>query len=535
MLKPFGFVVAFILAATAATAQTGASMPSRLSSSPAVDVKAYRLHGNTAFAAEELAAVLQPWIRSGITTEDLVAVRNALTAHYVQHGFINSGATVPDQEIVDGVVDVVITEGRLTRVDVVGARWFRRAYFERRMPVNGSPLNVADLERRLQQLQRSGRGRRLDATLSPGRSRGEGDLTLVVQEQFPLTASVEYSNHQAPSIGGQRGEVSLEYDSLTGNGDVLRASFGKTRGLDDLSVAYSAPLFTTGTVVGFQFRSGESVVTEEPFDAVDIESWSRTYTASVSHAVRTNAGSEWTVGISGDVRESRTWLLGRPFSFSEGAVNGQSRVAVIRGLQSWMRSTRTHVVAVRSQVSVGIDAAGASNDDTPVRDMAGGLREPADGTFVSWLGQFQWARRLALLQGTEIIARADAQISRDPLLALEQFAIGGHASVRGYRENQIVRDSGAVASFEIRMPVVAASGRPLLRVGPFMDAGAGWNRRRATPTPRSIASVGVAWQANMHRDRIVLSGAWGHALRDVGTDGDLQDAGLHFGISVRAW
>ena len=535
MLKAFAFFAAFTLAGTPAAGQTSVSNPSRLSSSPTIDVKSYRLRGNTVFESEELAVVLQPWVRSGITTEDLVAVRNALTRHYVERGFINSGATVPDQDVAEGVVDVVITEGQLTRVDVVGARWFRRAYFESRMSVNGSPLNVADLERRLQQLQRSGRGRRLDATLSPGRARGEGDLTLRVQEQFPLAASVEYSNHQAPSIGGLRGEVSLQYDSLTGNGDVLRASFGKTRGLDDLRVEYSVPVFTTGTVAGFQFRSGESVVTEEPFNAVDIESWSRTYTASLTHAVQHSASSGWMFGVSGDIRESRTWLLGRPFSFSEGAVDGKSRVFVIRGLQSWMRSTRTYVMAMRSQLSVGIDAVSASNDDTPIRDAAGAVREPADGTFVSWLGQFQWARRLELLQGTEIIARADAQLSRHPLLALEQFAIGGHASVRGYRENQIVRDSGAVASFEARMPVVTASGRPLLRVGPFVDVGTGWNRRRATPTPRSLASVGVAWHANMLRDRIVLSGAWGHSLRDAGTDGDLQDAGLHFGIFVRAW
>ena len=69
------------------------------------------------------------------------------------------------------------------------------------------------------------------------------------------------------------------------------------------------------------------------------------------------------------------------------------------------------------------------------------------------------------MRGTDTIVRMDSQISRDPLLSLEQFAIGGHASVRGYRENQIVRDSGAVVSAEARLPLFqSASGQPLLRV-----------------------------------------------------------------------
>ncbi len=330
--------------------------------------------------------------------------------------------------------------------------------------------------------------------------------------------------------------MSFRYASLTGNGDALDGSFAKTSGLDDINLAYQFPVTSGDTTVGFQFRNGNSVVIEEPFNAVDITSGSRTYSVSMNHPFHRSAGGGWTVGVAGDIRESKTWLLGRPFAFSEGSQNGRAKVFVIRGLQSWMRSTRSEVFAARSQVSVGLDAFGASVSSTEISDGKGGTRPLADGTFVSWLGQFQWARRHDLLQGAETIVRVDSQISNDPLLAIEQFAIGGHASVRGYRENQLVRDSGIVASFEARLPVLRdPSGRTQLRVGPFADVGTGWNRQRATPSPKYIASLGVAAQANLLRDRVVIGGAWGYALRDVPTDGDLQDAGLHFGVSVVPW
>ena len=43
----------------------------------------------------------------------------------------------------------------------------------------------------------------------------------MVRDRVPLDVSVEYSNYQAPSIGGERGLVSFAYRSLTRNGDVL--------------------------------------------------------------------------------------------------------------------------------------------------------------------------------------------------------------------------------------------------------------------------------------------------------------------------
>ena len=184
---------------------------------------------------------------------------------------------------------------------------------------------------------------------------------------------------------------------------------------------------------------------------------------------------------------------GGPFTFSEGAVNGRSKVAVLRATQSWTARSRAHALAMRSQFSFGLDVLGAISSPTPIQIPSGGTRQPPDTQFFAWLGQFQWARRVERLAGTETVVRIDSQFSSEPLLSMEQFAIGGHASVRGYRENQMVRDSGVVASIAAKYPLlVDAAGRPRARVGPFVDFGSGWNRDRPTPDPQSLSSAGVA-------------------------------------------
>ena len=60
-----------------------------------------------------------------VATEDLLNLRNQLTTFYILNGYVNSGATIPDQEVVDGVIEISITEGTLAQVEVQGVTHFR--------------------------------------------------------------------------------------------------------------------------------------------------------------------------------------------------------------------------------------------------------------------------------------------------------------------------------------------------------------------------------------------------------------------------
>ena len=516
-----------------------------LSSAPRLSVSGFRFAGNTVFSDDALATVTAPWIRPDIATEDLLAARNALTSFYIVHGYVNSGATVPDQEVLGGVVRIQITEGTLDRIDVQyveadgrlaenGGR-FRESYFRNRLALDGdAPLRVDRMENRLRMLQQDRRVTRLDASLRPGNLPGRADLLLQVQEARPYQLAVEFSNHQAPSIGGQRGRVTLAHENLLGRGDIVSGSFSRTGGFHDISAAYQFPLTARDLSIGVEFRDNDSVVIEEPFDTIDIESRSRTFAAFVTRPFGRTPEGGWEIGVRAAVRASHTFLLGRGFTFSEGAVNGRARVTALRVLLDWTRRDRRQVLNLRSRFSVGLPLLGATTHDLlpEAGAFADGRRELADGRYVVWLGQFQWARRLNLLGAqTETVARVDAQLASDPLLSIEQLAIGGNASVRGYRENQLVRDSGVVGSVEVRFPVIrAADGRARLQVGPLFDIAAGWNTERPTPDPGHLVSLGVAVLANLGRG-ISARAAFAHGFTEVATSGDLQDRGLHFAVT----
>jgi hemolysin activation/secretion protein len=191
------------------------------------------------------------------------------------------------------------------------------------------------------------------------------------------------------------------------------------------------------------------------------------------------------------------------------------------------------VLAARSQLSIGLPILGATDRDIPASALGvGGLRQP-DGNFVAWLAQLQWVRRFQPW-GVRTIARVDAQLASDALPSLERFPVGGHLSVRGYRENQIVRDQGVVVSLELRLPFEPFEGRAgLFELAPFADYGYANNRRNPTPHPDDLASVGIGllWSLGPVEAQIY----WGHQLVDSDTSGDLQDDGVQFRVGVRVF
>jgi hemolysin activation/secretion protein len=117
-------------------------------------------------------------------------------------------------------------------------------------------------------------------------------------------------------------------------------------------------------------------------------------------------------------------------------------------------------------------------------------------------------------------------------LPLERFALGGASSVRGYRENEFVRDNGFDASVEFRYPLfsgrLAASGQSL-QLAVFYDIGSAWNKGESGDTP-VISSLGggLLWDWGV----LSVVAYFAHALDEVSekTEYDLQDDGIHFSL-----
>ena len=493
---------------------------------PRIRVLEIRVTGNTVFKAGELEQLTAPYLGRDVTAEDLSALRQALTLKYVNAGYINSGALLPDQKVAEGVIEYRMVEGTLSDITVTGTEHLDSSYVRERLALGGvAPLNVNALQDRLQILLQGPFIERINAELAPGDRPGEARLNARVQEGPRSHWSATVDNDISPSLGQARVALRGQLLSPSGRGDILGWDLGYAQGYAKASVNYGIPINSSDTTLDFFADISRASVVEKPLNALDIQSSSRTVGLRVNHPVFRDARAQFNLTAGFDLRQSHSQLLGTGFAFSPGVQpDGESKVSVFRFVQDYVGRDSTQVTALRSTISVGVGAFGATN-------LGNGV---PNGKFVGWLGQFQHARRLGKTD-TQMVFRVDAQLTNKPLLPLEQFAVGGMRTVRGFRTNQLVRDYGYATSVEVRVPVIRGQdGVALLQVAPFIDMGGAWYKGRATDAPTTLSSAGVGLRydpspglhAELYRARTFAG------RNVVNPSQSLQDRGWH--LVVRA-
>ncbi len=447
-----------------------------------VFVREFRIIGNTVLSPEELAAVTAPYANRELTAEDLEALRVALTLLYVNKGYVNSGAILPDQTVVEGVITYQIIEGNVTAIEVTGNKWFRTGYLRDRVALGtGPPLNVNELQERIQLLLEDPRIRRLNAELKPGLKPGESVLDVRVEDRIPFRVAVTFDNYQSPAVGAEEIIGTIEDVNLTGNGDILSLSFGGSSGLFPiLDFKYTLPFTVYDTTLILEYRNNASVVIRPIFAALNIESTSNIYTIGLRQPVYRTLNTEIALELLGEYLEQDTKLLGERFDLVPGSRDGEIADTAIRFAQEFVYRSQDYVLAARSRVSAGVDALGATINPRGIPDTR----------FWAWLGQFQWVQRLPI-QDMYFIFRNDYQVASDRLPALEEFGLGGRYTVRGYETNAVLSDNALIASLEARVPLVRNSPwADYLELAPFVDYGYAWGLL-GPPSSQSLLGVGV--------------------------------------------
>ena len=509
-----------------------------------IQVFATSIHvtGNTAFSDAELDKVTATYTNRILTTEDLERLRLELTLLYVNKGYITSGAIIPDQDVTNGVINIQIIEGRLAKIDVEGQHWFRAGYLRDRVERGAqTPLRMEPLQERLHLLQQDPRIERINAELRPGDKRGDSLLHVNVKETSPWKAWLDFSNYQTPVVGAERGLATIAHQNVTGNGDAFSFTYGRSRGVNPIiDTSYSLPLNRYDTTFIASYRRNDFLVVDQNFRVLDLNAESEIIGLTLRQPIYRTGTDEFAVAITGEHLYNKVTSIfdnpGSPSLFLPGSSNtGVSTVSALRFIQEYVHRTSTSVIAARSRFSVGLDVLSATTNNSDTLP---------DGQFFSWLGQVQAVRRFDDWWGLQLLGQMSLQVANDRLFSLEQIPAGGRFSVRGYRENTLIRDNAFLASIETRFPLMSyATGEPLLQFAQFVDLGRPWD---AKPRPSAsgtnplddrdtLASVGLGlrWSI-LPRDRARFELYWGLPLnRITHSTGNLQDHGIHLQFVVQ--
>ena len=486
-----------------------------------LEVKGFAFEGNTVFSNEVLQTVAAPYAGRKVNRADLEQLRQNLTVYYVERGYINSGALLPEDFYREGIVHFHIVEGRLEEVRAKGLGRLRESYLTQRLVQGDQPLNVNTLQERFQLLLTDPMFAKINARLQPGAQPGEAILDVDVVRTRPYDLSVYVNNYLPPSIGGWAVGVDGVVRNLTGLGDTIGANFQQGEQGNRSYMIWGVMPVVYRTDIRLRYEREESVIVEEPLNVLDIGSTFQTAEIGVTHAFVDTIRRRFAMGLTYAYRQDSTTLLGEPFSFVPGEPSGTSRVNALRFEQDYLQRWDIQSFALRSTFTFG---------RTNVEPTA--LLSPfaPSQQYFAWLGQAQFTRAV-LANGTTVTLRGNVQLTPDQLVPIEKVALGGVGSVRGYRENQVVRDQGYDVTLEFRYPLRLPEALQLYVI-PFMDYGQAWNQGQSA-SRQQLWSVGLGF--NLQYRGLLAELYYGRRLiqPEIQTTGNLQDDGIQFQLTYR--
>ena len=491
------------------------------------EVKEFRLEGNTVLEEADLETIYKDYRDRPITFADLLELETRLTELYTDKGYINSGVVIPSQNIDGEVVRLQAIEGKVETINVNVDGRLEESYIRSRLARGTqTPLNIEELQEALQLLQLDPLIENLNAELSVGLSRDRWNLDVDVNQGNAFDPVLFVNNSRTPSVGSFQRGIELNHNNVLGYADRFSFVFRDTDGSNDYDTSYTVPVNSLDGTVGVRYRYVDSNIIEGALEDADIESQTDEFELTLRQPLLRTASSESTqefaLGLEFSRLTNEVTVENRPFpELSPGAdADGNTRISALRFFQDWTRRTRKDVFAVRSQLSAGLDIFDATvNEGAP------------DGKFVSWRGQAQWLRQLEADSNINLLLRSDIQLSNDDLVPLERFSLGGINSIRGYRQDALLGDSGIFTSAEVRIPFYRwSNGQNSLAAIPFVDFGTTWSNSDDRFEEDTLVSLGVGVRLDLS-NTLNARIDYGIPLIEVNdSDNTLQENGVYFSL-----
>ncbi len=494
--------------------------------------------GNRVFSDQELNNVVEKYRNRKLTSLDLEELRLTVTKHYIDHGYINSGTLIPDQDLANNTLILKIIEGKLSQINVRSDGSLKTKYYADRISLGTNKvLNISNLQENLFLLQQNPRVKQINAALEPGAALGESVLDVNVTEEKLYKASFQLDNYAPPSIGEVRGTLDFTYLSLSGVGDTINVYYRQTEGAKEGGLYYLRPITPDEILLRLEYvKSAAEIIDENAPSGISSKAY--TAKAGIYFPIIKTANEELNFEVLLDRRQNKPGSdLAKGFFTSckqDPNEPEECNLTALRVTQSWLKRNAREVYFLRHTMSIGLNMLNATIS-TETRDNFGNITQYAgeqDSQFVKWLGQFQWAKRFSW-QNIQTLFRSDLQISNDSLMSMEKLTVGGVYTVRGYRENQLVRDNGFIASLEARLPIFRRGlSKQQLQAVIFTDYGIAKDRT-ASARSQALYSVGLGLKYDIH-DRLTANLYWAHPhpLKIENTGDALQDKGWHMAVRV---
>jgi hemolysin activation/secretion protein len=386
---------------------------------------------------------------AGMTIGQIQDVAAAVTERYRSAGFILAQAIVPAQEVDDGVVTIEVFEGTLGAVTFQGNEMYRDAVLAAPFKdLIDTPVTASGVESAI--LTTSDYpGLSVFGVFQPGTEVGETDLVIRVQQEQPWEASLRTDNYGTRFTGQYRVFADFQWNNPSGAGDRFYAAilrqFDPTNGRF-WQLEYERPIGPPGMSIGV---SGQ----RNPFDvgsdlaAADLSGESEIFQIFGRRSIVRSRQKNVYGTLSWQRINATTSQAGVPIA--EDVLSVLEFELDFDSIDSRARGLNLGTLGFTFGLGDLLGGHGADNvaQQSVPPSRQGGSGEFADNDFFKAYASY--SRLQTLIEDVSLLLRTEGQWSPDLLTSVEQFNIGGPASVRAYPVADALFDSGVFGSLEL--------------------------------------------------------------------------------------
>ncbi len=489
------------------------------------------------FTVAKLKSLLKNYINRKLTFSEINEAVELIQEFYLVNDFFLAKVSLPEQEVVDGIIYININEGRLDKKDpyVIKAENLRlykdvlSDYLENALSTgvtkNGlerALLNINDLP-----------GISAVSTIEPGVEAGSSKIVLNVIEDDLITGSITLDNHGNRYTAKQRSTIKLEVNNPSKIGDKLSITktFNDGQKFDFSQFDYEVPLGQSGlrayaSASRLEFEIGKELKTD-PVSMGNAD----TYEVGIKYPIqRTNNQSLFlktsiekkeiyneTTGVLTNDKTVENTKIGFEFegknTFQDSSLTGIS----VSGIFGELDLSKVNSDYLNDQKASGPKTHGDFNK--VVLDFYH-IHKFTDKINFKYYGSLQHASK--------------------NLDSSEKISLGGVSGVRAYPSGEASGDEGYKLSFEVQydlskpdmdFDLIGTLFYDYGRVRQYKDSS---NITLTTPNEYSLSGWGVSFDL-IANERVKLNLGWAQAIGDNDGQSASGNNSDGRGGSSRAW
>lgn len=455
-----------------------------------------RVTGAKKFTARTLQALVLDLVVGQHSLSQLEAGAARITAYYRKRGYFLANAYIPEQDIQNGVLNIVVLEGSLDQVKLKNTARVsdERVLSHLKSLKTGDALQKAEIDRQLLLLRGTVGVDKVNASLQGGAKAGTSDLLLETTPSVPYNGRIQLSNYGNRYTGEYQLGASLKINSPFKIGDQLALRVLGSN--DDLlygRLAYQMPIGGDGLRIGAAYSRNRYQLGRE-YASLDAHGTSETTSLFATYPLilsQTNSLLSTLTYENKKLNDRMDTVLtdtDKQVQLVSLGLSGE-RLDTVNG------GGRNSIDATMYVGHLNMDATARMIDDLSTR---------SNGDFVK--ATYMLNRLQRITDQDTFSMTLFGQWAGKNLNSSEKYSLGGSYGVRAYPQGEASGDMGSMLNLEL-----AHHFTPQLRGLVFYDYGhirINRDTYSMADNSRTLAGAGLGVNASLHSWQFDSYVAW---------------------------